>query len=131
MKRTEDLFLMIGHLFQMQDDFLDCYGDPSVTGKVGRDIEDGKCCWLIVKALEMCDDSQKQVLADNYGSDSPESVVAVRRVYTELSLRDVYKKCEDEVYEEICAEIERFKLQNILHSQISKYVLGKIYKRNR
>ncbi len=45
-----------------QDDFLDCFGDPSVTGKIGTDIEDNKCSWLIVQALQRASPEQKVLL---------------------------------------------------------------------
>ncbi|OMO99851.1 Polyprenyl synthetase [Corchorus capsularis] len=38
--------------FYLPDDFQDCFGDPVVIGKVRTDIEDFKCSWLVVKALE-------------------------------------------------------------------------------
>ena len=74
---VEEILLKMGHLFQVQDDFIDCFGDPSITGKIGTDIEDGKCCWNIVTALDVCSSTQRAVLQTNYGKKDIESVLKV------------------------------------------------------
>ena len=45
-----------------QDDYLYCYGDLAVTGKVGTDIEENKCSWLVVQALEKVTPEQRKLL---------------------------------------------------------------------
>ncbi|CAG0921852.1 unnamed protein product [Notodromas monacha] len=89
------ILCLIGSYFQTQDDYLDCYGDVSVTGKIGTDIQDGKCTWFIVKALEKADERQRGILAENYGKNSPENVKKVREVFDELNLFHVYKSWEE------------------------------------
>lgn len=49
-------------VFYLQDDYLDSFGDPTVTGKIGTDIQDNKCSWMVVKALEVMTPEQKSVL---------------------------------------------------------------------
>lgn len=45
-----------------QDDYLDLFGDPSVTGKIGTDIQDNKCSWLVVQCLQRASPEQRQIL---------------------------------------------------------------------
>jgi farnesyl diphosphate synthase len=61
-KQARDILLPLGEYFQVQDDYLDCFGTPEVIGKIGTDIEDNKCSWLIVQALALANESQKGLL---------------------------------------------------------------------
>ena len=60
--QARDVLIPLGEYFQIQDDFLDCYGDPEVIGKIGTDIRDNKCSWLINKALAKANAGQRQIL---------------------------------------------------------------------
>uniref|UniRef100_A0A1A9ZDG0 Asparagine--tRNA ligase N-terminal domain-containing protein n=1 Tax=Glossina pallidipes TaxID=7398 RepID=A0A1A9ZDG0_GLOPL len=45
------------YLRLVQDDFVDCFGKPEVTGKLGTDIQDNKCSWLAVVCMQRANDS--------------------------------------------------------------------------
>lgn len=42
--------------------------------QVGTDIQDNKCSWLVVQALERASPEQKAVLVDNYAIDEEDKV---------------------------------------------------------
>lgn len=128
---VEKPLLKIGHYFQVQDDYLDCYGDPNVIGKIGTDIQDGKCSWLIVMALEHASKKQLKTLKENYNIDKQESIDKVKRVYKELNMEGMYHKYEDCVYKEILEYIEKITKLSVVPGEVFYSKLNKIYKRSK
>jgi farnesyl diphosphate synthase len=124
--KAREILLIMGEYFQIQDDYLDCYGAPEVIGKIGTDIEDNKCSWLVVQALDRVDAKQRKVLEENYGQHNMKKVEKVKKLYAELDLENVFKKYEEESYQEIQ------KLLSQVHSmpkEVFEFLLRKIYKR--
>lgn len=100
-KEAEDILLRIGHLFQSQDDFLDYYMDPESLGKIGTDIQDGKCSWVIVTALSLASKEQTAILKANYGKKDPKAEAIVKSIYNDLNIPRVFAKFEETKYDEI------------------------------
>lgn len=124
---AEDILLPMGEYFQIQDDFLDCYGDPKVIGKIGRDIEENKCSWLVVQALRRATPEQRKVLENHYGRDNPDDVARVKKLYNELNMTKIFKDYEEESYKQLVAMISEVRS---LPKEVFLDLLGKIYKRN-
>ncbi|CAG7725844.1 unnamed protein product, partial [Allacma fusca] len=96
LKEVEKISLEISVIYSIQDDFMDCFVDPKLTGKVGTDIEDGKCSWLFVQAMERCSSKQRRVLLDNYRSKDPVKVDIIKRLYMDIGIPELYKMWEEE-----------------------------------
>jgi len=127
--KVRDICLIMGEYFQIQDDVLDCYGDPKVIGKIGTDIEDAKCSWLVAQALSRANDAQKAVLKADYGKKAPEGVSRVKKVFRDLELEAVFQEYEDKVVKEIKQKIVA--LGDPLVQSVCEGLLNKIYKREK
>ncbi|CAM8909715.1 unnamed protein product [Rhodiola kirilowii] len=103
---VKNILVEMGIYFQVQDDYLDCFGDPKETGKIGTDIEDFKCSWLVVRALELCNEEQKKVLRDQYGKNNAKAVAKVKALYNELDLQGAFLEYEAKTYKKLMASIE-------------------------
>lgn len=111
----------------MQDDFLDCFGDPLITGKKGTDIREGKCSWLAVVALQRASPAQRQIFEANYGRPDAEAVATIRNLYEELSLPNTYAIYEEESFNLIRTHIQQIS-KGLPHKLFFKF-LEKIYRR--
>lgn len=73
----------IGIAFQIQDDYLDAFGDPEKFGKQqGGDILVNKKTFLLLKALELCNPAQRaelQMLMETSPADKVERVLSLFR----------------------------------------------------
>lgn len=127
-RQAKTILLEMGHFFQVQDDFLDCYGDSEVIGKIGTDIEDGKCSWLAVVALQRANPEQRKIMEEFYGRNSPEKVAAVKQLYNELGLPATFSTYEEESYNIILTHIQQ--LSAGLSHEVFLKLLHKIYRRD-
>lgn len=130
-KLSRKILLEMGHFFQVQDDYLDCFGDPEITGKNGTDIQDGKCSWLIVVALQRANKEQKQVLKECYGSSNEANVSRVKNIYEELRIPHVFRNYEEESYLDIQTHIDQLPGGGeVIPAQIFTTFLERIYRRH-
>ncbi|KAF6292865.1 farnesyl diphosphate synthase [Rhinolophus ferrumequinum] len=123
------ILLEIGEFFQIQDDYLDLFGDPSVTGKIGTDIQENKCSWLVVQCLLRASPEQQQILQKNYGQKEAEKVAQVTALYKELDLPAVFAQYEQDSYNRLVALIEQ--CASPLPPAIFLRLAQKIYKRKK
>ncbi|KAL0607145.1 Farnesyl pyrophosphate synthase [Plecturocebus cupreus] len=95
---AKKILVDMGESFQIRNDYLDLFRDPSMTSKVGTDIQDNKCSWQVVQCLQQATPEQYQILKGNYGQKEAEKAARVKSLYEELDLGVVvlqYEKDRD------------------------------------
>lgn len=84
----------VGLAFQLQDDYLDCYGDPALFGKqTGGDIRSGKKTFLLISALCRADARQREALLSR-------DVDRVLACYADLDVPRLCREKIDAIYAE-------------------------------
>jgi len=85
----------LGLAFQLQDDYLDAYGDPETFGKqVGGDIIENKKTYLYLKALENSSEVNKEKLIQLFSEqpeDATDKVILVKEIFNESNAPEAIK----------------------------------------
>ncbi len=81
-KHLYDFGKNLGIAFQIQDDYLDAFGDPEKFGKdVGGDIRQNKKTFLLLQALEVADPEQKNKLLQLMKENPANKVTEVLAIF--------------------------------------------------
>ena len=85
--------LNLGLAFQLQDDYLDAFGNPETFGKqVGGDIIENKKTYLYLKAMEFANEEDKQQLLHLFSiqpSDNSNKIESVKTIFNTSVVRKV------------------------------------------
>jgi farnesyl diphosphate synthase len=131
LKQSEDILIPLGEYFQIQDDYLDAFGDPAFIGKIGTDIKDNKCGWLINQALQIVTPEQRKLLDENYGQKDDAKEAKVKALYNELQLEKRYQDYEEKRVGELRKMMAAVDESEGLNRGVFETFLAKIYKRNK
>lgn len=101
----------LGVAFQLQDDYLDTFGDPEVFGKsIGGDILADKKTFLVIKAFEKAGPEQQQELTRLYGNRSlnpDEKIRKVKDLFRSIGVGDLTHIKAEKYYEEARRQMEQ------------------------
>lgn len=91
-----DFGLNLGLAFQLQDDYLDAFGDPETFGKqVGGDIIENKKTYLYLKAQEFANAEQKEELMHLFSihpEDNSEKINSVKSIFNATGASELTQK---------------------------------------
>ena len=115
----------IGLAFQLQDDFLDVYGDPAVFGKaIGGDITSNKKTFMLINAFNHATAEQKAELSKWIAAtdfDANEKIAAVTRIYNEIGIDRMAKEKIEFYFEESKRYLERVNLPEERKRELVSY----------
>lgn len=101
----------IGLAFQLQDDYLDVYGDPAVFGKkIGGDILCGKKTYLLINAFRLADEATREQLLNLINDkqmDAQTKIAEVTAIYNRLGIDRLTLDAIDRCYAQAKTEIQR------------------------
>ncbi len=105
-----DCGMNLGMAFQIQDDYLDTYGDAEIFGKtIGGDILSNKKTFLLVHALEVLPPALKKELfaeMDNPSPDKGKKISSIRELFNKANAPEVSRQHIHTYFEEGMKELK-------------------------
>ena len=125
-EKLYDFGVSMGLAFQLQDDWLDVYGDPNVFGKdIGGDILSNKKTYMLITALNQADDKQSKELQrwiSATDAEPADKITAVTHIYNEMRIGDQCMAMADSYYAEGLALLDGISLPAERKEMLKQFV---------
>lgn len=129
-----DFGIKMGLSFQLQDDYLDVYGDPKTFGKmIGGDILNNKKTFMLITALERAKGEDALALKKWISSKDfqpEEKIKAVTEIYNRLDIPALCQEKMNALYEEGLALLNKVSVTPSRKTELRTYV-ERLMKRNK
>ncbi len=100
----------LGLAFQLQDDYLDVYGDPIIFGKnIGGDILNDKKTFMLIEAMRLAEGNDAGTLKQYIGNndeDPREKIKAITDVYNNLAIDKLCQEKAESFYNAALASMD-------------------------
>nr|WP_294991694.1 polyprenyl synthetase family protein [uncultured Sediminibacterium sp.] len=104
----------LGIAFQVQDDYLDAFGDPEKFGKdVGGDIRQNKKTFLLLHALEVASPAQKKQLENLMQQNPPDKVIKVLNIFRECNVDAWARELKDKYLQTALSHLEAIAVRSV------------------
>jgi geranylgeranyl diphosphate synthase type II len=111
-----DFGLNLGIAFQLQDDYLDAFGDPETFGKqVGGDIIENKKTYLYLKAMEFSKADEKEQLMHLFSiqpNDNSDKIESVKAIFNQTKASEATQKAIQEYTFKAFETLEKMDISN-------------------
>jgi geranylgeranyl diphosphate synthase type II len=115
----------LGLAFQLQDDYLDVYGDFKTFGKqIGGDIMCNKKTYMLINAQLLSNEEQARELNIWLNKENPsreEKVAAITRLYNEIGVPQLVRNKINQYYDEAAQAISRLSIPQERTTILWKY----------
>ncbi len=118
-EQNKNLFEQFGYYlgiaFQIEDDYLDVFGNYSVFGKrIGGDILTNKKTFLLLKAYEVADEETKNEISYWYSGtefDPGEKIAAITEIFRKLRVKDFTEEASEYYYKKSLEYLNKIDVQ--------------------
>ncbi|KAJ6235999.1 farnesyl-pyrophosphate synthetase [Anaeramoeba flamelloides] len=109
LNEAKKVMLQLGEYYIIKEEIVNNFSEKNANDNSDKDIQLGKCSWLIVAAIKHSNEEQIQKLKVNYGIPNQKATQIVKEIYNQLNLVRIYQDFEQKSFNSITQSLDNLK----------------------